>query len=250
MIKIKTLTRYPIKSLSGENKNKLSVNRQGKIELDRIAAFRLGNNSDYDGKWKSKINYLSLMHVPYLSLIQLTFDDKRKIISIKIGEEKKERFQFSEMSLIEEKIKEFLMTKGFNKKFRLIFPKDSSSFHDSETGLISLHSEASENELKSFFEDADGTRFRTNIVVKNSLPFEELDWIGKKLIIGNLTFKVTKSITRCMAVNCNPEKGIYDLNILKMLPKLNQIKEPTFGVKLELVSGPGLIKIKDKVSIL
>ena len=250
MIKIKTLTRYPIKSLSGENKNKLSVNRQGKIELDRIAAFRLGNNSDYDGKWKSKINYLSLMHVPYLSLIQLTFDDKRKIISIKIEEEKKEKFQFNEMRLIEEKIKGFLITKGFDKKFRLIFPKDSSSFHDSKTGLISLHSEASENELKSFFEDAEGARFRTNIVVKNSLPFEELDWVGKKLVIGNLTFKVAKPITRCMAVNCNPTKGIYDLNILKMLPKLNQIKEPTFGVKLELVSGPGLIKIKDNVSIL
>ncbi len=250
MIKIKTLTRYPFKSLSGESKNKLSVNRQGKIELDRIAAFRLGNNSVYDGKWKSKINYLSLMHVPYLSLIQLTLDEKKRIISIKIDEEKKERFQFSEMSLIEEKIKGFLMTKGFNKRFKLIFPKDNSSFHDSEKGLISLHSEASENELKSFSEDVEGIRFRTNIIVKNCLPFEELDWVGKKLMIGNLTFKVSKPITRCMAVNCNPTKGIYDLNILKILPKLNQIKEPTFGVKLELVSAPGLINIKDKVSIL
>ena len=90
--------------------------------MDRIGAFRIGNNSDYDGKWKSKINYLSLMHVPYLSLIQLTFDDKTKIISMKIEEGKKEKFQFSEMSFIEEKIKEFLITKGFDKNFRLIFP--------------------------------------------------------------------------------------------------------------------------------
>ena len=56
MIKIKTLTRYPFKSLTGESKNTLTVNDQGKIDLDRIAAFRIGNNSDYDGKWKSKIN--------------------------------------------------------------------------------------------------------------------------------------------------------------------------------------------------
>ena len=88
MIKIKTLTRYPFKSLSGESKNTLTVNDQGKIDLDRIAAFRIGNNSDYDGKWKSKINYLSLMHVPYLSLIQLTFDDKTKIISYQYREKK------------------------------------------------------------------------------------------------------------------------------------------------------------------
>ena len=89
MIKIKTLTRYPFKSLSGESKNTLTVNDQGKIDLDRIAAFRIGNNSDYDGKWKSKINYLSLMHVPYLSLIQLTFDDKTKNIINRRREKRK-----------------------------------------------------------------------------------------------------------------------------------------------------------------
>ena len=53
----------------------------------------------------------------------------------------------------------------------------------------------------------------------------------------------------------NHVKTLHRLNSLggvvdSSLENLNQIKEPTFGVKLELVSGPGLINIKDKVSIL
>jgi uncharacterized protein YcbX len=65
---IKEIYRYPIKSFTPELRKKVFVNKNGKITGDRIAAFRIGDDDFYDGKWLPKKNYLSLMHIPDLAL--------------------------------------------------------------------------------------------------------------------------------------------------------------------------------------
>ena len=55
---------------------------------------------------------------------------------------------------------------------------------------------------------------------------------------------------RCSAINCNPKKGLYDKNILKILPKLNGVSNPSFGIKLKLISEGGTIKIDDEIKVL
>ena len=69
---VDSLFRYPIKSLPGEKKTSIRVNNFGRIDGDRIAAFRIGENLTYKGKWLPKNNYLSLMHAPELSKIKCT----------------------------------------------------------------------------------------------------------------------------------------------------------------------------------
>ena len=98
--------------------------------------------------------------------------------------------------------------------------------------------------------DIERVRFRSNLIIDSCKPFEELKWVGKTIMISSLKFKVAKTITRCAAVNCNPSKGIYDKNILKLLPELNGIEEPSFGIKLKLISKGGIIKKGDPVRII
>jgi len=247
-MKIKNLFRFPIKSFTQEKKDSVDINDLGKIIGDRVGAFRLGEDSkDYE-QWLKKTNYLSLMHVPYLSLIKINFDKSIEKITLTIPGSDSQEINISDKETIENIISEFLQKNHFEKKFRFIFPNNKiTSFHDTQAGLVSLHSEESEKKLNNIISDVDGIRFRSNIIIEGCNAFEELSWIGKKITINGLNFIVEKSITRCAAVNCSPDQGLYDKNILKVLPDLNGIKEPSVGIKLKLLSKGGKINVNDSI---
>ena len=249
-MKINSLYRYPIKSFTGEKKESVEINDLGKIIGDRIGAFRLGEDRGNYDKWLKKTNYLSLMHVPYLALIKIKFDENLEKISLKIPDYKEVKIHISEKEQIENMILKFLSKFNFEKQFKLILPSNSeTSFHDTKLGHISLHSTESIKELNNKISNVKGIRFRSNFIIDGCAPFEEFSFIGKKISIGELEFKVEKTITRCAAVNCDPNQGTYNKSILKTLPELNGIKEPSFGVRLKLISKGGLIKTKDLIEL-
>ena len=73
-----------LSSFTQEKKDSVDINDLGKIIGDRVGAFRLGEDSkDYE-QWLKKTNYLSLMHVPYLSLIKINFDKSIEKITLTI----------------------------------------------------------------------------------------------------------------------------------------------------------------------
>ncbi|MEC7837572.1 MAG: MOSC N-terminal beta barrel domain-containing protein [Chloroflexota bacterium] len=249
-MKIKNLFRFPVKSFTPEKKDSVDINDLGKIIGDRVGAFRLGEDSKGFEQWLKKTNYLSLMHVPYLSLIKIKFDESLEKIILTIPGSEAQEINISDKEKIENIISDFLKKNNFEKKFKFIFPNNNNtSFHDTKAGLVSLHSEESEKKLNNTISDVDGIRFRSNIIIEGCEAFEELSWIGKKITINGLIFTVEKSITRCAAVNCNPDQGFYDKNILKVLPNLNGIKEPSFGIKLKLLSKGGNININDSIML-
>lgn len=56
----------------------------------------------------------------------------------------------------------------------------------------------------------DVRRFRINFWVDGLAPFEEFEWIGKPLRIGDIDFRVEDRITRCTSIMANPETGRRD----------------------------------------
>ena len=71
-----------------------------------------------------------------------------------------------------------------------------------------LISEASLNDLnKRLPESVEMTRFRPNLVVKNTEPYEEDIW--KLIRIGNCELQVVKPCSRCVLTTVDPETGKY-----------------------------------------
>ena len=71
-----------------------------------------------------------------------------------------------------------------------------------------LISEASLNDLNSRLpESVTMDRFRPNLVVKNTAPYEEDSW--KKIIIGECEFNVVKPCSRCILTTIDPENGKF-----------------------------------------
>ena len=75
-------------------------------------------------------------------------------------------------------------------------------------------------------------RFRPNIVIQTSIPFEEESW--KKIKIGNAVFEVEGNCTRCGAVCIDPETGTKRKEPLETITKCRS--ETTFGIYIKLLS--------------
>ena len=60
-------------------------------------------------------------------------------------------------------------------------------------------------------------RFRGNFYIDGIEAWEEHKWIGKTIKINNISFKVEKSIPRCVAINLKPETDDNGLNLLQSL---------------------------------
>ena len=63
----------------------------------------------------------------------------------------------------------------------------------------------------------DQRRFRANFWVEGLGPWEEFEWVGKTITIGDVRFSVRERIERCMATTANPETGRRDADTLGAL---------------------------------
>lgn len=63
----------------------------------------------------------------------------------------------------------------------------------------------------------DTRRFRINFWVEGLAPFEEFEWLGQTLSVGDVAFQVEDRITRCASTMANPETGCRDADPLKVM---------------------------------
>lgn len=90
-------------------------------------------------------------------------------------------------------------------------------------------------------------RFRGNLWIEGTAPFEEFDWIGRRLRIGGAVLEVRERITRCRATMANPETGRIDADTLTALE--NGWGHSDFGVYAVVVEG-GPVALQDGVALL
>ena len=88
-------------------------------------------------------------------------------------------------------------------------------------------------------------RFRPNIVVEGSQPYEEDDW--NAIQIGELKFHVTHPCKRCVFTTIDQETGKKGTEPLKTLATYRRAgKEVIFGVNA-LALEMGMIRVGDEV---
>lgn len=90
----------------------------------------------------------------------------------------------------------------------------------------------------------DPRRFRGNFWIEGQAPWEEFDWIGRRLRLGEAELEVRERIGRCMATTVNPETGKRDADTLGALER--QWGHTDLGVYAEVVTG-GRVAVGDRV---
>ncbi len=118
---------------------------------------------------------------------------------------------------------------------------------DSDFPSISLCNMASHRAVEQKLgRDLSIARWRGNIWFDGLPLWEEFDWLGRDIRIGEAVFHVRERITRCLATTANPETGERDADTLGAL---NSWSHQDFGVYAEVLEG-GTVRTGDKVQVL
>lgn len=88
-------------------------------------------------------------------------------------------------------------------------------------------------------------RWRGNIWFDRLPVWEEFDWIGREVRIGEAVLKVHERTERCLATTANPDTGQRDADTLGTLETWGH---RDFSVKAEVIRG-GEIRVGDKMEL-
>ncbi|WP_420317279.1 MOSC domain-containing protein [Ekhidna sp.] len=259
-MKVSGIFIYPIKSLAGISLNEAEVLERG-FKNDR--RWMLVNKDD--------IGITQRTH-PQLSQIALTLSDKKIKVSHKGLSDLEipltlDNGNYVEVMVWDDQVRAIQAPSIINEWFskiagepcKLVYmPENASrpvsaeraikgenvSFADAYPYLII--GQASLDDLNSRMdEDLPMSRFRPNIVVEGSEPYEEDHW--KDIQIGNVKFHVTHPCKRCVFTTIDQETGKKGAEPLRTLATYRREgKEVIFGVNT-LALEKGKIKVEDEI---
>lgn len=119
---------------------------------------------------------------------------------------------------------------------------------DSDFPSISLNNLASNHAVgEKLGQTLSPLRWRGNLWFDGLAPWQEFDWVGKRLRVGTAELDIRERITRCMATTVNPQTGKRDAATLDVLQ--NNWDHKQFGV-YGVVVKDGQIAIGDKIEVL
>jgi uncharacterized protein YcbX len=88
-------------------------------------------------------------------------------------------------------------------------------------------------------------RFRANLYVSGWPAWHEFELLGQTLAIGEARLKVVKRITRCAAINVDPESAARDLEIPPAM--MRRLGHAECGIYAEVIAG-GTIGVGDAIA--
>jgi len=219
--RVRSLYRYPIKGLSGEELSTVELGVGTTFPMDRAYALENGP-SDFDPaapKWQPKIKFLCLMRNARLASLSTRYDDDTQKLTIKRDEE-----ILAEESLATEtgrsKIERFFENfMGAEKRGPIrLLKAPGHSFSDLARKVVSLINLTTLANLEDRLgQPVHPLRFRANLYFDGFPAWSEFDLIGKEVQIGSTQLQVIKRTERCAATEVNPETALRDLDIPEIL---------------------------------
>ena len=248
-ITVAEIRRYPVKGLSGETLGETALVSGEGLPGDRrfAIAHRLSAFDADNPDWLPKRNFLNLMTDEELAGIRLSYDGDQGLLALSLGDGQAAEGRLDEdagLAPLERLLESFMPGKG---SLRIV-QVPGRMLSDNPDGLVSIISAASVRDIeRAAGRPVDPRRFRGNIEFDGGTPWEERQWAGRSMRIGGAELRVAGAIDRCAATCVDPETGMRDLNVPRILKRAFGHVET--GVYAE-VTGPGTIRKGDPVVLL
>jgi hypothetical protein len=245
-----SIYRHPVKGLTPESLNAVTLERGRAIPNDRRFALALGSTPTETAstKWMPKSNFLMLQRNERLARLQTYFNDETDTLSVRQGEHTLASGKLTdriERSAIENFFGTFMDEEARGQP-KLVEAAFNHVLSDHAAPVISIINLSSLKDLERVTKTpVDPLRFRANIWLEGIPPWIEFEWINKKIFIESVCLTVTSRIDRCAAINVNPITAERDQNIIKALNRGYQHID--FGVFTQ-VETAGTIEVGDKLT--
>ena len=227
--RVAALWRYPVKSMAGEELERVEVSWQG-LAGDRRWAFVRDGVSGSDFPW------MTIRQRPTMSRHRARFADP--------GRPDASATTVLTPAGTELEVTDPALAAGLGPGVRLI-RQNRGTFDAMPLSLISLQTVAAIAAILGT--ELDPRRFRPNLLVDapDQEPFAEDSWVGSLLRIGGATMRVDQRDRRCAVVNVDPESARRDPAVLRAIGARRGGYLGVYGSTVE----PGTIATGDAVSI-
>jgi uncharacterized protein len=247
---IASLYRYPVKGLSPEPLPQVALAAGQTFPADRRYAIENGP-SGFDPAapvWLSKSHYLMLMRNERLAGLQTHFEDHTHLLTIREDGEVAARGDL-ETAEGRAAIERFFAT-NFAHELKgppKVLSGGGHSFSDVARKVVSIINLGSLAAIENMIGlPVHPLRFRANLYVSGWPAWHEFELVGQTLAIGEARLKVVKRITRCAAVNVDPETAVRDLDIPPTL--MRRLGHNECGIYAEVIEG-GEIAVGDAMAV-
>ena len=236
---LKGLYRYPIKGLTPERLEQVSLTAGETLPFDRAYAIENGpGRFDPDApRHLPKINFLMLMRDERLATLRTKFDDATETLTILRDGKQVARGQLTTplgRQLIEQFIAAYMKSelRGAPK----IVHAEGHSFSDVAAKCVHIVNLASVRELeRALGRPVDPLRFRANLYLEGLQPWAEFGWTDKEVAVGPARLAVFARTQRCEATNVDPASGARDMAIPANLQRTWGHQD--FGIYARVVTG-------------
>jgi uncharacterized protein YcbX len=249
-IEISALYRYPVKGLSAEPLDAVTLEAGSCFPWDRAYAIENGPSGfDPDAPQKlPKTKFLMLMQNARLAKLQSRFDPATHTLAIARGGKPVVSGRLDDpvgRRLIEQFFAGFMADelRGPPRVLR----RDGHTFSDVGLKVVSIINLATLRELAPI---AGGPlhplRFRANLYIEAE-PYAELGWVGRRLEgEDGLVLEGVKRIVRCAATNVNPETAERDHALPRTL--LENFGHADCGLYAEVAAG-GTLRVGGRLRL-
>jgi GntR family transcriptional regulator/MocR family aminotransferase len=213
---LKNIYRYPIKGLSAQPLTRIVLEAKKPFPHDRVFALvRPGAPFDTgDPRWGKKGLFVMLMLEEALARVRTTLDvetlqltitqDNHQLIVADLNDD-------TARARVEEIF--WQLVPAFRSAPTLVRAREGH-FMDKPDNVMSLINLATVRSLEEQWGyKIDPLRFRANFYIDGARPWEEFEWVGSDIQIGDGLFRVDRRNGRCGATNVNPETGRRDLDL-------------------------------------
>ena len=213
---LKNIYRYPIKGLSAQALPGVELLARKPLPHDRVFALvRPGAPFDTSApKWGKKGLFVMLMLEEALARVRTTLDVETSRLTILQGNRQllvADLADAAARATVEEVF--WQLVPALRSAPTLVRSSDGH-FMDKPDNVISLINLATLRSLEAQWGiRIDPLRFRANFYIDGAAPWEEFDWVGSDIRIGDGLFRVDRRNGRCGATNVDPETGRRDLDI-------------------------------------
>jgi GntR family transcriptional regulator/MocR family aminotransferase len=216
------LYRYPIKGLSPQPVAAIRVEAGRPFPFDRVFALaRPGTAVDAEEpKWAKKGLFVMLMLDEGLASVRTHLDDKTLLLTVLDGTRPVLSADLAD-PVARARVEAFFhrLAPTLRAAPTLVRARDGH-FMDKPDNVISLINLATVRSLEEQWGvSIDPLRFRANIYIDGAAPWEEFDWVGSDIRLGEAVFWVDRRNGRCGATNVDPATGRRDRDIPGSLRK-------------------------------
>ena len=240
--------RYPIKGLTPEPLPRAALTPGQTLLADRRYAIENGPSGfdPAEPKWLPKPYFLMLQRDEWLAALQTHFDDASQVLTIRQNGAIAAQGNL-ETAEGRAAIEQFIAIRfaGQIKGPPKVLTSPGHSFSDVARKVVSIINLASLRAIENMVgQPVHALRFRANLYVEGWPAWHEAGLVDQTLRIGEARVKVVKRITRCAAVNVDPDTAERDLAIPQALQR--RLGHGDCGIYAEVTAG-GSIAVGDAV---